>query len=75
MRERERERYICNAYENIKKLENFMNISYYFAKCYSDLVAISNTENYWSEMLPVEYNVYTYTFKCLCIYIYNMCSM
>lgn len=37
-----------------------MNISYYFAKCYMDLVAVSNTKAYWSEMLPVEYHVYTF---------------
>ena len=52
--------YIYNAYENMCKLDNFMNISYYFAKCYSDLAAVTNTEVYWSEMLPVEYNVFTF---------------
>lgn len=69
---------ICNTYENyenIYNLENFMNMSYYFAKRYSDLVAVSNTLDYWSEILPVEYDVYKCIFRCICIYICNMCSM
>lgn len=52
-----------------------MNMSYYFTKCYSDLVAVSNTLDYWSEILPVEYDVYKCIFRCICIYICNMCSM
>lgn len=36
-----------------------MTISYYFIKCYSDLGAVMYTESYWSEMLPVEYNLFT----------------
>lgn len=35
-----------NAYENICKLKKIMDISYYFTKCYSDLVALTGTEGY-----------------------------
>lgn len=38
-----------------------MNISYYFTECCSSgLAAVTSTEVYWSEMLPVEYNIFTF---------------